>query len=174
MADVKSRKDIQSISDPLKRNIDPWEDFRLVERLNLEFTQTYTHSLGKYSRFFIELENQRFMATHCPKCQRVYAPARPLCPECLAVTGWTELLGTGTLETFSLLHFSPGSNPDVEALITPYVLPGLQGVHGFAPAGAHLRRDLGPAPGARGRLRAVLEQLALVLLDVEQHALAAA
>jgi len=122
MAEVKSKKDIQSIGDPLKRSLDPWEDFRLVERLNLEFTQTYTHSLGKYSRFFIELENHRFMATRCPKCQHVYAPARPLCPECLFVTEWIDLIGTGTLETFSLLHFSPGSNPDIEALVTPYAL----------------------------------------------------
>ncbi len=122
MADVKSKKDIQTVGDPLKRAIDPWADFRVVERLNLELTQNYVHSLGKYSGFFVELEQHRFLATHCPRCHRVYAPPRPLCPDCAVVTGWTELSGTGTVETFSVLHFSPGSNPDVEALATPYVL----------------------------------------------------
>lgn len=122
MARVKSKKDAQIASDPQKREVDRWADFRLVERLNLEFTQTYTHSLGKYSRFFAELENGRFMATRCSHCQRVYAPPRPLCPACLSITEWVELAGTGTVQTFSVLHFSPGSNPDVEALATPYVL----------------------------------------------------
>jgi len=120
--DVISKKDVQTVSDPLKGDADLWADFRVVERLNLAFTQTYVHSLGKYSRFFVELENGRFMATRCLNCQRVYAPPRPLCPDCLKITEWVELLGIGTVETFSVLHFSPGSNADVEALTTPYVL----------------------------------------------------
>jgi uncharacterized OB-fold protein len=119
MAEVTSKKDVQTIPSSM---LDLWADFRLVERLNLEFTQSYTHSLGKYSRFFVELENRRFMATCCEQCQRVYAPPRPLCPECLEITKWVELPGTGTVETYSILHFSPGSNPDVEQLATPYVL----------------------------------------------------
>ena len=110
------------VSDPFKREIDPWSDFRLIERLSLEFTQSYVHSLGKYSRFFVELENRRFMTTRCRDCMRVYAPPRPLCPDCLKVTEWVELAGTGSVETFSILHFSPGSTPDVEQLVTPYVL----------------------------------------------------
>ncbi len=120
MAEVTSKRDTQTA--PSKFEPDPWADFRLVERLNLEFTQSYTHSLGKYSRFFVELANGRFMATRCDQCQRVYAPPRPLCPNCHAVTHWLELPGMGTVETFSILHFSPGSNPDVEQLATPYVL----------------------------------------------------
>lgn len=122
MADVTSKKDVQTVPDPLKRADDPWADFRLIERLNLEMAQRYTHSLGKYSRFFIELENHRLMATRCPTCGRVYAPPRPLCPDCTRIAEWIELPGTGTVETFSVLHFSPGSNPDVEALATRYVL----------------------------------------------------
>lgn len=120
MAEVKSKKEIQTV--PSTQESDPWADFRLVERLNLEFTQAYVHSLGKYSRFFVELENQRFMATRCERCQRVFAPPRPLCPYCLEISEWIELPGTGTVETFSVLHSSPGSNPDVEQLATPYVL----------------------------------------------------
>jgi hypothetical protein len=118
MPDVTSKKDLQSLP---AGDGDVWADFRQVERLTLSLTQSYTHTLGKYSRFFIELENRRFMATRCLRCDRVYAPPRPLCPECLKPTTWIELTGTGTLETFSVLHFSPGSNTDVRALTTPYV-----------------------------------------------------
>jgi uncharacterized protein len=118
MTAVKSKKDAQTL--PLIEG-DIWADFREIERLNLSLTQTYTHTLGKYSRFFIELENRRFLATRCQSCSRVYTPPRPLCPNCLQPTLWIELVGTGTVETFSVLHFSPGSNADVAALKTPYV-----------------------------------------------------
>lgn len=104
------------------RDDDVWAQFRQVERITLELTQSYKYSLGKYSRFFIELENRRFMATRCPDCNKVYAPPRPLCPNCLAVTDWVELSGAGELKTWSVLHFSPGSNDDVRALETPYIL----------------------------------------------------
>lgn len=122
MADVNSKKDVQHVQPPWAALPDPWADFRIIERLTLEMTQHYTHSLGKTSRFFVELENRRFMATDCSTCNRTYAPPRPLCPTCLKITQWVELPGAGTVETFSTLHFSPGSNPDVDALTTPYVL----------------------------------------------------
>ena len=101
---------------------DPWAQFRQVERITLELTQAYKYSLGKVSRFFIELENGRFLATRCRTCAKVYAPPRPLCPACLQATGWIELTGVGVVETWSVLHLSPGSNADVRALETPYVL----------------------------------------------------
>lgn len=101
---------------------DVWSEFRQIERISIQLTQSYKYSLGKYSRFFIELENKRFMATKCPSCSKVYAPARPLCPDCLQVTDWLELSGEGTVKTFSVLHFSPDSNNDVRALETPYIL----------------------------------------------------
>ncbi len=144
MPDVTSKKDVQNL--PAVEG-DVWADFRQVERLTLSLTQSYTHTLGKYSRFFIELENRRFMATRCDSCGKVCAPPRPLCPECLKATNWIELPGTGTLETFSVLHFSPGSNADVAALSTPYIFAYvlLDGVSTLFP---HL-------------LRAPLEQISL-------------
>ncbi len=101
---------------------DLWREFRQVERITLELTQSYKYSLGKYSRFFIELEQGRFMATRCGTCDKVCAPPRPLCPTCLQPTAWAELSGEGEVVTWSVLHFSPGSNADVRALETPYVL----------------------------------------------------
>ncbi len=101
---------------------DVWAQFRGVERIAMELTQSYKYSLGKVSRFFMELENGRFLATRCAGCGKVYAPPRPLCPNCLAVADWVELSGEGVVKTYSVLHFSPGSNDDVRALETPYVL----------------------------------------------------
>ncbi|MCY4538341.1 MAG: Zn-ribbon domain-containing OB-fold protein [Chloroflexi bacterium] len=101
---------------------DDWAQFRQVERVAMALTQSYKYSLGKVSRFFMELENGRFLATRCDGCAKVFAPPRPLCPSCLAVADWVELSGQGVVKTYSVLHFSPGSNDDVRALQTPYVL----------------------------------------------------
>ena len=117
---VANKIDIETLADSSEEDI--WAQFRQVERISLELTQSYKYSLGKYSRFFIELEKGRLMATNCATCGKVYAPPRPLCPNCLAVTDWVELSGEGTVKTYSTLHFSPGSNEDVLALATPYVL----------------------------------------------------
>lgn len=101
---------------------DEWEAFRQIEVITLELTQSYKHSLGKYSRFFIELEKCRFFGTHCTNCDKVYTPPRPLCPDCLHITDWHELDGTGTVKTFSVMHFSSNVNDDVQQLELPVVL----------------------------------------------------
>ncbi|NWF70799.1 MAG: Zn-ribbon domain-containing OB-fold protein [Chloroflexi bacterium] len=122
MAEVTAKRDILTAASPHAETPDIWADFRQIEVLTLELRQRYEHSLGKYSRFFIELENGRFLGTRCARCQRVYAPPRPLCPACLAVTTWQELAGTGTLITYAVQHFGSGANDDVNRLATPYVL----------------------------------------------------
>jgi uncharacterized OB-fold protein len=119
---VRSKLEATVVPDPWRRAVDPWADFRQIERLTLELTQTYRHTLGKTSRFFLELENGRFFATRCAACAQTYAPPRPLCPACLRPTEWVELAGTGVVKTFSVLHFGPGTNDDVRALTTPYIL----------------------------------------------------
>jgi uncharacterized OB-fold protein len=116
---VTSQIEIKNIDSP---EHDRWESFRQIEIITLELTQSYKHSLGKYSRFFIELENKRFFGTACSNCGKVYTPPRPLCPDCLKVTEWRELKGTGTVETYSVMHFSNGVNEDVKNLGTPVIL----------------------------------------------------
>lgn len=101
---------------------DPWEAFRQIEVITLELTQSYRHSLGKYSRFFLELENGHFLGTSCTTCHKVFAPPRPLCPDCLSITAWQELPGTGTVQTFSIMHFPSLVNDDVRRLETPVTL----------------------------------------------------
>ncbi len=121
---VTSQIDIQTIETDLATDV--WSQFRQVERITLELTQAYKYSLGKYSRFFIELENEKFMGTQCDECGKVYSPPRPLCPDCLNITEWIELAHTGTVQTFSILHFSPGTNEDVRSLELPYILAYVQ------------------------------------------------
>lgn len=85
--------------DPLGRvgAEDPWREFRRVEIIDLQLGFRFRHSLGKYSRFFLELEQRRLMATRCPRCGTVWMPPRPACGNDLAVTEWVELPGRGTL-----------------------------------------------------------------------------
>ncbi|MCI0425096.1 MAG: OB-fold domain-containing protein [Actinobacteria bacterium] len=101
------------------REPDPWADFRSIEILDLEWSQHYRHSLGKYSRFFLELEQGRFLATRCPHCEKVWATPRPLCPDDRTITEWFRLTAMGTLVGFSVLHRPVASIPD---LTPPYVL----------------------------------------------------
>lgn len=101
--------------DPLGRDPDPWQNFREIELLSLAWTQEYRHSLGKTSRFFLELEQGRLIATRCPACGQVWVPPRPLCPADHSITEWEELSGRGMLVTWSVLHsgsqFAPHLKP---------------------------------------------------------------
>ena len=119
---------------------DPWADFREIEIIGLEWTQNYKHSLGKYSRFFLELENGRFLATRCNTCEKTWTPPRPACPDCLTVTQWTELSGKGTLFSWSVLHYAPKMLAD--KLATPYVLAYVQ-LDGATTLFAHLLANFG-------------------------------
>jgi uncharacterized OB-fold protein len=76
---------------------DVWHEFRRIEILDLELSFKFRHSLGKVSRFFLELEQGRLMATRCPRCATVWMPPRPACGNDLAVTDWVELSGRGEL-----------------------------------------------------------------------------
>jgi uncharacterized OB-fold protein len=97
---------------------DPWADFREVMRIEWKMDFTYKHVLGKYSKFFIELANRRFLATQCKNCGKVWAIPRPLCADCLGITRWKELPGSGRLESYSVSHFVPA----FMKVETPYVL----------------------------------------------------
>lgn len=135
MAEVMSRREVLTAANPLTTEADIWADFRQIEVLTLELTQRYQHSLGKTSRFFLALEQRNFLATRCDACAKVYAPPRPFCPDCATVTRWVELRGTGTLETFSVMHFHSHVHADVAALPMPCVLGYvlLDGAHTLFP-----------------------------------------
>lgn len=120
MADLTTRLKQATISNPFAPNADPWSAFRAIEVIELNWSQSYKHSLGKYSRFFLELENGRFFATRCPTCHKVWTPPRPACPDDLTITEWIELSGQGHIVSWSVLHYAPKML--AERLQTPYVL----------------------------------------------------
>ena len=97
---------------------DPWADFREIMRIEWTMDFKYKHVLGKYSKFFIELANRKFLATECKGCGKVWAIPRPLCSDCLSITRWKELSGKGTLESYSVSYFVPAFM-EVEI---PYIL----------------------------------------------------
>lgn len=138
MAKVINKLKQITVSDPMGRDPDPWGDFREVEIISLNWAQSYKHSLGKYSRFFLELENHRFMATHCPKCEKVWVPPRPVCPNDLVTCEWVELSGRGRVVTWSVLHYAPKML--AERLQTPYVLAYVQ-LDGSDTVFAHLLQN---------------------------------
>ena len=139
MATINSKLKQETIADPNARTPDPWADFREIEVLGLEWTQNYRHSLGKYSRFFLELENKRFFATRCPKCGTTWSPPRPACPNDLTITEWVELSGQGEVVSFSVLHYAPAMLAHLE---TPYVLAYVK-LDGADTLFAHLLQNYG-------------------------------
>jgi uncharacterized OB-fold protein len=118
---IKNLMEVFTAEDPMAfqhPDGDPWADFREIMRIELKMDFTYKHILGKYSKFFIELANKKFVTTECKNCGKVWGIPRPLCSDCMSITSWKELPGTGTLESYSVSNFVP-SFMKVEI---PYVL----------------------------------------------------
>ena len=62
------------------------------------------------------------VATFCSSCERTLVPPRKFCERCFRPTdGWTEVLGSGRVETFSICHVTwdmrPLDPPEVPAAI---------------------------------------------------------
>ena len=109
--------------DPLGREgaADPWRDFRRVELLDFALEFRFRHSLGKTSRFFLELENRRLMGTRCPRCGTVWMPPRATCGNDLEITQWTELSGLGTLAVASRSAYTLTTGGGEDDLVLGYV-----------------------------------------------------
>ena len=105
-------------SDPLGRSPqdDPWREFRQVGQLDLGLEFRFAHSLGKV--FFLELERQRLMGTHCEQCDTVWMPPRPVCGNDGSVTRWVEVAQQGTL--VAAVVNSHGYGSDGESLVLGY------------------------------------------------------
>ena len=126
---------------------DPFKAFRDIALLEVHHQFTYRHSLGKVSKFFLELEKGRLFATRCGACGSVYLPPRAVCPEDLSVTEWCELSGRGTLKSWTLCRRSPAYAQTEEPYLLAYVkLDGTDSLllHQLKNASADsLRYDLG-------------------------------
>lgn len=110
-------------ADPLGRppEQDPWRDFRQVEVIDLQLAFAFRHSLGKASRFFLELERCRLLGTRCPRCATVWMPPRAACGNDLAVTEWVELPGHGTLAAATRCAYTLTTGGGRDELVLGYV-----------------------------------------------------
>lgn len=124
MSERVTRKLAETIAaDPLGRAPaeDPWREFRRIEVIDLKLDFRFRHSLGKYSRFFLELEKRRLMGTRCPRCSTVWMPPRPACGNDLAVTEWIELPGRGSLAAATECAYTLTTGGGRDRLILGYV-----------------------------------------------------
>ena len=96
---VRRKLEESDVPDPLEGSSreDPWQDFRRIEVIDFKLDFQFRHSLGKCSRFFLELEHRRLLGTRCPKCAALWMPPRPVCGNDLTVTEWVEVPGRGVL-----------------------------------------------------------------------------
>ena len=81
----------------------------------------YKYSVGSLaSKFFIDLrDRKKINAAKCPKCGFVNFPPRSVCPKCFSkVEDLVELPGTGTLVTFTQVHYDSA----VQAVKPPYAI----------------------------------------------------
>lgn len=120
---ITRKIDQQTFPDPtgIGEEQDPWRDFREVERIELSLEFHFQHSLGKVSRFFLQLEQRRLMATRCTSCNKVWMPPRPLCADDMTITEWVELPGRGTLEAASLSAYTLTTGGGEAELVLGYV-----------------------------------------------------
>jgi len=72
-----------------------------------------------FTRFFEEFKNKKIMGTKCPKCNRVFVPARRFCPRCFEDTAeWVQVSDKGTVRTWSLITFEFSGQP----MAPPYLI----------------------------------------------------
>lgn len=80
----------------------------------------YMWYVGEYgSRFYVELrDNKKIWGTKCSACGMVLVPPRNFCGKCFVpMTEWVELKDTGTLETFTVVHYA---EPALQPLEPPF------------------------------------------------------
>jgi uncharacterized OB-fold protein len=126
---------------------DPWGEFRRIEVIDLRLDFRFRHSLGKVSRFFLELERRRLLASRCARCGSVWLPPRAACGNDLAVTEWVEVPGRGVLAAATECAYTLTSGGGGDRLVLGYV--ALDGVSTLL---LHQIRNYGDA----GRLQAGL------------------
>lgn len=128
-----------------------------------------TYSAGAVgSRFLIELrDNARIMGTRCPKCNRVYVPARSICKDCFGqLKEWMEVAQTGTVVTYAMDSVAKPTQP----VATP-IIYGIVQLDGADTGFVHMLGEAEPEEIRVGmRVRAVFkpkEQRTASILDIK-------
>ncbi len=114
------------------------EQFLFPGRMIME----YKYAAGPIgSRFLSELrDNQRIMGIRCPTCNRVYVPPRLTCKECFSnLDEWVELSGKGTLDSYTVVHYSEPFHP-----VEPPIIYGIIHLDGADTGLLHLLGGVEP------------------------------
>ncbi len=91
-----------SDAEPIKSIITP-------TRLEYEFT-----AAGSHARFLAAIAEGRILGQRCPKCEKVYVPARGACARCGVLNGeFVEVSQTGTVTTYCTVRV-PSENIDLK------------------------------------------------------------
>lgn len=70
-------------------------------------------------QFYAYIGQRRLMAVRCNACDAVFLPPRGRCGKCGSLdVEWTQLKGTGELQTYTVIHVAP---PEFQPL-TPYAV----------------------------------------------------
>lgn len=110
------------------------------------------------SKFFTEMrDHRRLRGTRCPACNKVYMPPRSVCPGCLGqLDEWVELPVTGTLVSYTIVHYNYGAYYQPEK--APYPL-GIVRLDGADTGLCHLLGEVRPEDIKIGmRLEAVFRE----------------
>lgn len=117
----------------------------------------YRYSMGKIaSRFFREIrDHKKIFGIRCPKCHITYLPPRGTCGQCFhLLQDWVEVSDQGTLETFTVVHYSTAVHPIPAPLIY-----GIVKLEGADTGLAHLIGETTPEKLKIGmRVRAVFRE----------------
>jgi len=74
----------------------------------------YLWAVGEVgSKFYKGLRDKKIYAIRCPSCGIVFVPPKKVCHRCFNnLTEWVEVSDEGTLETFTVVHYSePALHP---------------------------------------------------------------
>ncbi|MHC4093122.1 MAG: Zn-ribbon domain-containing OB-fold protein [Planctomycetota bacterium] len=82
----------------------------------------YTYGVAG-ERFFREIkDNGRLVASSCPKCKRRFLPPNMYCEDCFVeMTEYGPVEGTGTVQSFTVLHESLDETPLSEPVVAAFV-----------------------------------------------------
>jgi len=79
----------------------------------------YLWAVGEVaSRFYVGLRNKRIYGLRCPSCRLVFVPPKKVCHQCFSdLSQWVEVSDEGTLETFTVVHYS---EPELHPMKAPF------------------------------------------------------
>jgi len=93
------------------------------------------------SRFLIELrDRKRIMGTRCPKCNRVYVPARSICGDCFVqIDEWIEVSNKGTVLSYAIDYETKCPQP-----VEPPIVYGIIQLDGADTGLVHMLGEVDP------------------------------